>query len=118
MRFSPPPSLAPARRSSRVSRISFICFRPPLGRFEGLLTRPFPNRKRPFRHLVPPPGNPHICVPIRGTRMTDTASTEASGAVTGGLRKLLRLEGLALFIGMTLLFYFWGGVWVGFTLLC
>ena len=30
MRFSPPPSLAPARRSSRVSRMSFICFRPSL----------------------------------------------------------------------------------------
>ena len=28
MRFSPPPSLAPARRSSRVSRMSFICSRP------------------------------------------------------------------------------------------
>src|SRR6202171_3260931 len=28
MRFSPPPSLAPARRSSRVSRISFIGSRP------------------------------------------------------------------------------------------
>ena len=37
--------------------------------------------------------------------MTDTASADTSGAVTGGLRTLLRLEGLALFIGMTLLYY-------------
>jgi len=43
--------------------------------------------------------------------MTDTASTEASGAVTGGLRAVLRLEGLALFIGMTLLYWIWDGSW-------
>ena len=43
--------------------------------------------------------------------MTDTTSTEASGAVTGGLRTLLRLEGLALLIGMTLLYYIWDGDW-------
>ena len=49
--------------------------------------------------------------------MTDTASTEASGAVTGGLRKLLRLEGLALFIGMTLLYYVWDGSWWVYVLL-
>ena len=43
--------------------------------------------------------------------MTDTASAEASGAVTGGLRTLLRLEGLALFLGMTLLYGLWDGSW-------
>ena len=36
--------------------------------------------------------------------MTDTASAETPGAVTGGVRTLLRLEGLALFVGMTLLY--------------
>ena len=48
--------------------------------------------------------------------MTDTASTgtsaEASpGAVTGGVRTLLRLEGFALFAGMTLLYGVWEGSW-------
>ena len=46
-----------------------------------------------------------------GTGMTDTASADASGAVTGGVRTVLRLEGLALFIGMTLLYYVWDGSW-------
>ena len=43
--------------------------------------------------------------------MTDTASAGTSGAVTGGLRTVVRLEGLALFIGMTLLYYIWAGDW-------
>ena len=38
-------------------------------------------------------------------------TTEATGAVTGGLRTMLRLEGLALFAGMTLLYAVWGGSW-------
>jgi hypothetical protein len=53
--------------------------------------------------------------------MTDTASAETagdatsgdvpSGAVTGGVRTLLRLEGFALFAGMTLLYGVWDGSW-------
>ena len=43
--------------------------------------------------------------------MTDTASADTSGAVTGGVRTVLRLEGLALYIGMTLLYYIWDGDW-------
>jgi Domain of unknown function (DUF4260) len=43
--------------------------------------------------------------------MTGTTETEATGAVSGGLRTLLRLEGLTLFIGMTLLYAIWGGSW-------
>jgi hypothetical protein len=43
--------------------------------------------------------------------MTDTANTETTSAVTGGLRTLLRLEGLALFAGMTLLYVVWDGSW-------
>jgi hypothetical protein len=42
--------------------------------------------------------------------MADTASTD-TGTVTGGLRTLLRLEGLTLFAGMTLLYAVWGGSW-------
>ncbi len=49
--------------------------------------------------------------------MTDIASNEAAGAVTGGLRTLLRLEGLALLIGMTLLYYIWDGSWWVYVLL-
>ncbi len=47
--------------------------------------------------------------------MADTASRETiqatTGAVSGGLRTLLRLEGLTLFAGMTLLYAIWGGEW-------
>jgi Domain of unknown function (DUF4260) len=43
--------------------------------------------------------------------MTETATSEAAGVVTGGLRTLLRLEGLTLFVGMTLLYGVWDGSW-------
>jgi hypothetical protein len=47
--------------------------------------------------------------------MADTASNEAgrqtTGAVSGGVRTLLRLEGLTLFASMTLLYAVWGGSW-------
>jgi Domain of unknown function (DUF4260) len=43
--------------------------------------------------------------------MADIASAETTGTVTGGLRTLLRLEGLTLFAGMTLLYAIWGGSW-------
>jgi hypothetical protein len=43
--------------------------------------------------------------------MTEIASEPATGAVTGGMRTLLRLEGLALFAGMSLLYGLWGGPW-------
>ena len=49
--------------------------------------------------------------------MTDTATTETAGAASGGLRTLLRLEGLALFAGMTLLYAVWGGSWWIYALL-
>ena len=42
--------------------------------------------------------------------MAELTSTE-TGTVTGGLRTLLRLEGLTLFAGMTLLYAVWGGSW-------
>ncbi|MGA7074252.1 DUF4260 domain-containing protein [Bradyrhizobium sp.] len=46
--------------------------------------------------------------------MTENKSqemTEATGAVSGGVRTLLRLEGLTLLAGMTLLYGLWGGPW-------
>jgi hypothetical protein len=49
--------------------------------------------------------------------MNGTSATEATGAVTGGLRTLLRLEGLTLFAGMTLLYGVWGGSWWIFLVL-
>jgi hypothetical protein len=49
--------------------------------------------------------------------MTDIAGAETAGAVTGGLRTLLRLEGLTLFTGMTLLYAVWGGSWWVYAIL-
>jgi hypothetical protein len=49
--------------------------------------------------------------------MNGTTATEATGAVTGGLRTLLRLEGLALLAGMALLYGVWGGSWWIFVVL-
>lgn len=43
--------------------------------------------------------------------MTDKATAEPTGAATGGPRTVLRLEGLALFLGMTLLYGVWDGSW-------
>src|ERR1700742_1106928 len=48
---------------------------------------------------------------MEGLATTDATVTEATGAVTGGLRTMLRLEGLTLFAGMTLLYAVWGGSW-------
>jgi hypothetical protein len=49
--------------------------------------------------------------------MSGTIQTETTGAVTGGLKTLLRLEGLTLFAGMTLLYAIWGGSWWVYALL-
>jgi hypothetical protein len=38
-------------------------------------------------------------------------TTTDTGAATGGVKILLRLEGLTLFAGMTLLYAIWGGSW-------
>jgi Domain of unknown function (DUF4260) len=40
-----------------------------------------------------------------------------TGAVTGGVKILLRLEGLTLFVGMVMLYAAWGGSWLVFALL-
>ena len=49
--------------------------------------------------------------------MADFPSPEAAGAVTGGIRILLRLEGLTLFAGMTLLYAVWEGSWWVYAIL-
>jgi hypothetical protein len=46
-----------------------------------------------------------------------TVRTDATGTVTGGVRILLRLEGLTLFGGMVLLYWIWGGSWWVFVIL-
>jgi hypothetical protein len=46
-----------------------------------------------------------------GKAMTETASEAMTGSVSGGVRTLLRLEGLTLFAGATLLYAFWAGPW-------
>ena len=43
--------------------------------------------------------------------MADTATLETTGTVSGGVKTLLRLEGLTLLAGMTLVYGFWGGPW-------
>jgi hypothetical protein len=47
---------------------------------------------------------------MSGTIVTDAVDS-ATGSATGGCRVLLRLEGLTLFVGMTLLYAVWGGSW-------
>jgi hypothetical protein len=54
---------------------------------------------------------------IAGQDASDVASGAAAGAATGGLRTLLRLEGLTLFVGMTLLYAFWEGSWWVYAIL-
>ena len=49
--------------------------------------------------------------------MADIASRETTGAVTGGARTLLRLEGLTLFIGMTVLYAVREGSWWVYAIL-
>jgi hypothetical protein len=46
----------------------------------------------------------------------DERATE-TGAATGGVNILLRLEGLTLFTGMVMLYAAWGGSWLVFVLL-
>jgi hypothetical protein len=50
-------------------------------------------------------------------RGTGQIMQEAAGAVAGGVKILLRLEGLTLFAGMVLLYAVWGGSWWVFALL-
>ena len=49
--------------------------------------------------------------------MSETAATEPTGAVTGGVKTLLRIEGLTLFAAMLVLYGSWGGSWWIFAIL-
>jgi hypothetical protein len=49
--------------------------------------------------------------------MSETTTTGATGAATGGVKILLRLEGLTLFAGMTLLYAVWDGSWWVYAIL-
>jgi hypothetical protein len=49
--------------------------------------------------------------------MSETTTNTATGAATGGVKILLRLEGLTLFAGMTLLYAVWGGSWWVYAIL-
>jgi hypothetical protein len=51
------------------------------------------------------------------TVVRETAASETTGAVTGGVRTVLRLEGLTLFVGMVVLYGTWDGSWWVFALL-
>ena len=48
---------------------------------------------------------------------SEAAPGTAAGPVTGGVRTLLRLEGLTLFVGMTLLYAVWDGSWWVYAIL-
>jgi len=49
--------------------------------------------------------------------MSETVATNATGAATGGVKTLLRLEGLTLFAGMVVLYGAWDGSWWIFAML-
>src|SRR5205807_9726593 len=49
--------------------------------------------------------------------MSEMTATNATGAASGGVKILLRLEGLTLFIGMTLLYAVWDGSWWVYVIL-
>src|SRR5258705_5550625 len=77
----------------------------------------FCRRETPSRHLAPLPGERYIGGGNGGDAMADIASAETPGAVTGGARTLLRLEGLTLFVGVTVLYAGWDGSWGGYAIL-
>jgi hypothetical protein len=49
--------------------------------------------------------------------MGETAAIPTNSAATGGVRTLLRLEGITLFAGMTLLYGLWDGSWLVYVIL-
>jgi hypothetical protein len=49
--------------------------------------------------------------------MSETTTSPQTGAATGGVRVLLRLEGVVLFAGMTLLYGLWEGSWWVYAIL-
>jgi len=49
--------------------------------------------------------------------MSETTTTSETGAARGGVRTLLRLEGVVLFAGMTMLYALWDGSWWVYAIL-
>ena len=49
--------------------------------------------------------------------MSETTGVPPTGAATGGVRILLRLEGVVLFAGMTMLYALWDGSWWVYAIL-
>ena len=49
--------------------------------------------------------------------MSETSTTSETGAAAGGVRTLLRLEGVVLFAGMTMLYALWDGSWWVYAIL-
>ncbi|MBA7466052.1 MAG: DUF4260 family protein [Bradyrhizobium icense] len=49
--------------------------------------------------------------------MSETTVTAETGVATGGVRTLLRLEGVVLFAGMTLVYALWDGSWWVYAIL-
>ena len=64
-----------------------------------------------------PVGAPYMPGPHAETIMANIMLDENSGAATGGVRDLLRWEGLALFVGMTLFYFLSGAPWQAYALL-
>jgi hypothetical protein len=79
--------------------------------------RPFHKPKAAFSRLLALQGAPTQRRTWRRSAMDDAVAKPANGAVTGGVKILLRLEGLTLFAGMVLLYAVWGGPWWIFALL-
>src|SRR5258708_37751868 len=76
-----------------------------------------PGGKRPAGIWQPCRADDISAASTEAKPMADIACTETAGAVTGGVRTLLRLEGLTLFAGMTLLYAGWDGAWWVYALL-
>src|ERR1700756_4352984 len=53
----------------------------------------------------------------QGDKGMNESAVEATGAVSGGVKVLLRCEGLALFLGACALYDVWGGSWWLFIVL-
>jgi len=73
--------------------------------------------KRPPGIWHPCPAHDISAPSTEAKPMADIACTENAGAATGGVRTLLRLEGLTLFAGMTLLYAVWDGSWLVYAIL-
>src|SRR5258708_13389152 len=69
--------------------------------FGRVLTRPFPNRKPPSRHLAPLPGARYIRILNGGDAMADPENAETR-AVTAGVRTPPPPAALTPFARMTL----------------